>query len=406
MLKSLIITQYAPLPPAEAVDGVYKRLRLFVNAIAKISDSIDFLGLVPEADVRRFDGPELSATLSSYWGHAVNARLSASCIRKETNWNHYGAGIFSAGAQPGFYHFAGPQQVQAVRTALSSNPDLTFVFRLGAMLPVLRAGFKPARMFFDLDDLEHVAKIRNALAKPVSIGKALYCTQAPALLLAERKAAKLSNGIFVCSEKDRAHLLRLGFGPKVQVVPNAIPIPALSDGDSDEESLLYIGTFRYKPNADGAVRLLTRIWPLVRARRPNAKLIIAGKQPEQIPGFDPSLPGVEFTGFVQDLNALYARSGVVVCPLMVGAGTRIKLLEAASFAKPMVSTAIGAEGLSFQNGSEILIRDDDAGFAEACCQLLESVALRKTLGGAARKKVSALYGASQTEQKIADLMTA
>jgi glycosyltransferase involved in cell wall biosynthesis len=403
-VRSLIITQYAPLPPAEAVDGVYKRLRLFVNALAKISDRIDFLGLVPEADVQAFEGPQLSASLSSYWGHSVNARLSPTRLRKETNWNHYGAGIFSAGEQPGFYHFTGQEQVEAVRTALSNKPDLTFVFRLGAMLPVLRAGIKPARMFFDLDDLEHVAKVRNALARPRTIGKTIYCAHAPALLLAEHKAAKLSNGIFVCSEKDRAHLHRLGFGRKVQVVPNAIPIPALNGADTDEESLLYIGTFRYKPNIDGAVRLLTKIWPLVRARRPKAKLIIAGKRPDQIPGFDPSLPGVEFTGFVQDLDALYARSGVIVCPLLVGAGTRIKLLEAASFAKPMVSTTIGAEGLNFQDGSEILIRDEDAGFAQACCDLLESASLRNKLGSAARKKVSETYGASETEQKIADLM--
>jgi hypothetical protein len=135
LVRSLIITQYAPLPPAEAVDGVYKRLRLFVNALAKISDRIDFLGLVPEADVQAFEGPQLSASLSSYWGHCVNARLSPTRLRKETNWNHYGAGIFSAGEQPGFYHFTGQEQVEAVRTALSNKPDLTFVFRLGAMLP-------------------------------------------------------------------------------------------------------------------------------------------------------------------------------------------------------------------------------------------------------------------------------
>lgn len=379
---------------------------MFVNAIAKISDSIDFLGLVPAADVRAFGGPELSAALSSYWGHSVNATLHATQMRTESNWNHYGAGIFSAGAQPGFYHFVGPDQIDAVRTALNSKPDLTFVFRLGAMLPVLQTGIKPERMLFDLDDLEHVAKIRNSLTRPTTLGKAIYCAHSPALLAAEHKATALSKAIFVCSEKDQNHLRRLGFGHKVKVVPNSIPIPTLSGAEVEAESLLYIGTFRYKPNIEGAVRLLTKIWPLIRAQRPNAKLIIAGKQPEQIPGFDPSLPGVEFTGFVQDLDALYARSNVIVCPLLVGAGTRIKLLEAASFAKPMVSTAIGAEGLAFEDGSEILIRDNDADFADACCQLLGNAPLRKKLGSAARAKVSELYGAPQTEQKIADFMMA
>lgn len=406
MFRSLIITSLPPLPPAEAVSGAHKRVRTFVNAIAKISDSIEYLGLTPEDNVRAYQGPELNAALSSYWGHTVSGTLSATRRRKQTYWSYYGAGVFSAAAQPWYYQFSGPDQVSAVRAALNKKPDLTFVSRLGAMLPVMRSGVKPSRLFFDLDDVEHVANIRKSLARPRSAGSALHCVHSLALLAAERQAAKLSHGMFVCSDKDQAHLHRLGFGQKVKVVPNTVTIPALNQAALETESLMFIGTYWYRPNIDGASRLIKKVWPLVLARRPNAKLIIAGPNPEGIPEFASSPPGVEFTGLVPDLDTLYARSRVIVCPLNVGAGTRLKLLEAASFAKPMVSTSIGAEGLDLEDGSEILIRDNDRAFADACCRLLESAELRSRLGDAARAKVSRSYDAAKMEGRIADLLKA
>lgn len=406
MFRSLIITSLPPLPPADAISGAHKRMRTFVNAIAGISHSIEYLGLAPEDDVKAYQGHELNAALSSHWGHTVSGTLSATRHRQQTYWSYYGAGIFSAAAQPWFYQFSGPDQVDAVRTALNRKPDLTFVSRLGAMLPVMRSGIKPARLFFDLDDVEHIANIRKSLARPHSAGSAVHCIHSLALLVAERQAAKLARGMFVCSDKDQAHLHRLGFGRKVKVVPNSVSIPALRQTACEPENLMFIGTYWYRPNVDGASRLINKIWPLILARRPNAKLIIAGPNPEAIPEFHASPAGVEFTGLVPDLEALYARSGIIVCPLNVGAGTRLKLLEAGSFAKPMVSTSIGVEGLDLKDGVEILIRDHDREFAEACCRLLESASLRRALGDAAYAKVSESYDAAKMAARIAGLLMA
>lgn len=405
-MRSLIITQFAPLPPDQAVDGVYKRLRMFVNGIATFSKTIEFLCLVPELDVQAYSNrADLDAIQSSYWGHAVHMKLVPTARRTETAWNHYGAGVFSISQQPGIYHFAGPTQVKAVRRELSSKPDLVFVFRLGAMAAVLRSGIYLPRMFFDLDDVEHRVRMRTALERPIWPGKVVYCSHVPAILSAEWRGARRSKATFVCSDGDARHLRRLGFGSKVLVIPNALPLPAPGVNSARPETLLYIGSFRYKPNRDGAERLLTKIWPLIRARNPSAKLIIAGKQPEQIPGFNDCLPGVEFTGFVSDLGALYARSRVVVCPLSMGGGTRMKLIEAASYSKPMVSTQIGAEGLDLTNGVDILLRDDDRSFAEACSRLLDDALLCAKLGNAARDKVTCLYDASRVQCRIADIMS-
>ena len=80
------------------------------------------------------------------------------------------------------------------------------------------------------------------------------------------------------------------------------------------------------------------VWPLIRKACPEARLIIAGNKPERIPSFASHPPGVEFTGFVEDLGQLYQRVGIVCCSILSGGGTRLKILEAAAYGKAIVST--------------------------------------------------------------------
>jgi glycosyltransferase involved in cell wall biosynthesis len=404
-MRSLVITSYAPLPPERSSSAVYKRFRMFINALALISDRIEFLCLVSERDVDAYPDPiTLDAAQSEYWGHPVHMTLVPIGRRHETMWKHYGAGMFSISGQPYYYQFAGPEQVEAIGRHLATRPDLVFVFRLAAMTAVLRSDIRPERMFFDLDDVEHIVRVRTALEPPFWPGKAIYCAHAPAILAAERQAAKRSQALFVCSEHDARHLRRFGFGPNVTVVPNAISLPEATGDTVAASTVMFIGGYNYKPNRDAAERLLTKIWPIIRADMPNALLIVAGQGPEQIPAFADSPIGVEFTGFVPDLAALYSRCRVVVCPLMMGGGTRVKLIEAASYAKPAVSTRIGAEGLALIDGVEIMLHDDDQSFAAACIALLRDDSLCQRIGAAARAKVVAHHDVKQVERQIADIM--
>ena len=92
---------------------------------------------------------------------------------------------------------------------------------------------------------------------------------------------------------------------------------------------------------------------------------------------------------------------MVCCPLSNGGGTRLKLIEAAAYGKAIVSTSVGAEGLSFSDGAEILIRDDDIGIAEACVRLLNDDGLCARLGEAARTKAKSLYDRPVIRDRIA-----
>jgi glycosyltransferase involved in cell wall biosynthesis len=119
-------------------------------------------------------------------------------------------------------------------------------------------------------------------------------------------------------------------------------------------------------------------------RRPGARLISAGPSADQLPSAGRGVPGVEFPGFVEDLPGLYAGSRVVCVPIRAGGGTRVKLIAAAAFGKPIVSTRMGAEGLAFVEGHEILLQDGTTEFAKGCIKLLRNDKLCERLGIAAR----------------------
>ena len=404
-MRSLVITSNPPPVPALDVHGPYKRLGMFVKAIQRMSSQVEFLHLVPEKYLAQSgDQEQTQRSVSEFWGFPVTVTMAPIRRRPDTLWSHYGAGIFSIFAQPEFGQYSGPEQVAAVAACLDRKPDLVFVQYLAGMCPLLQCERPLPRVFLDFDSVEHMLRLRSAFSPPVWPGKLVYAAHAPAILAAEWTAAARARVTSVCSERDRRHLRRLGIRSNIVVVPNALAVPAKVEPLPKDKTLMFIGVYDYPPNAKAVERLLDRIWPMIHQRLPDARLLIAGKGGEYLPVFKRRVPGVEFLGFVPDVSALYARSRVVCCPLVVGAGTRIKLIEAAAYGRPMVSTRIGAEGLAFVSEEEILLRDDDVGFANACVRLLEDDDLCHRLASAARSRMQSLYDVSQIEERIEQLM--
>jgi len=331
--------------------------------------------------------------------HNVRSRA-----RRETFVNHYLSGIFSACEQPAFHWYAGAEQTAKITELLDRSPDLVLVHQLAGMLPLLRSRRRPVRMFFDLDNIEHRLHVQAVLKLPFRLGKLGYLSHLPALAAAERAGAARSRLTFVCSEVDRSRLARLGFR-RVVVVPNAVRAPPKPPPLPKEPTVLFMGMCRYDPNIEAAERLVRRIFPRVRALIPDAQLLIAGQGSLDLPSRQCNPEGVRYLGFVDDLLELYASSRVICCPMMSGSGTRLKLIEAAGYARPIVSTRIGSEGLDFRDESEILLREDDDDIAEACAQLLRDDARCRSLGTAARERVREKYDETAIRRTIVRLMS-
>ncbi|MGH8276026.1 MAG: glycosyltransferase, partial [Steroidobacteraceae bacterium] len=219
----------------------------------------------------------------------------------------------------------------------------------------------------------------------------LMLLQTPRLLLAEIQAILLTRATFVCSEPDRRYLSRFTGSRRLQVVPNSIPFPASVSAEPSEPLVLFVGTMSYEPNALAADMLVKEVWPTVRARVPEARLVIAGTRPELATSYPPKDPSISFAGFVDNLGELYSRARVVCCPITYGAGTRVKIIEAAAHARAIVSTPLGAEGLTLADGSEIVLRESPDLLAQECVRLLQDEVAARQLGLAAREKARCTY---------------
>jgi glycosyltransferase involved in cell wall biosynthesis len=133
---------------------------------------------------------------------------------------------------------------------------------------------------------------------------------------------------------------------------------------------------------------------------------VAGRCPDEYRACYAGKPGVEFAGTVPDMRAEIARATVCVMPLRIGSGTRLKILEAGAMAKPMVSTSLGAEGLDFVPGQDIVLADEPSAFARAVADLLADSPRRRALGAAARARVEACYSLTVFQRCLAGALDA
>lgn len=146
---------------------------------------------------------------------------------------------------------------------------------------------------------------------------------------------------------------------------------ALYRGSRDPYTMLFLGSFRHLPNVEALDWFVKLVLPRIVDRCPQAKLVIIGSDPPPRHSLPVADANVEIRGFVDDLLEPLRRYAVFVCPILSGSGVRVKLLEAFCAGIPIVSTVIGAEGLSDKNGDMCLLSDDPQGFADHVLDLFE-----------------------------------
>ncbi len=206
-----------------------------------------------------------------------------------------------------------------------------------------------------------------------------------------RYAGRFARCIAV-SASDRSLLLSANPGLSIDLVPNGVdarefrPLPE----PPSARSLVFVGNMGYRPNVDAMNWFCDRILPRLRRELPGVEMWIVGKNPTpEVTHLDGD--GVHVTGRVDDLRPFYQRASVAVVPLRGGGGTRLKILEAMALGRPVVSTAIGCEGLEVEDGKHLLIADDPEAFAGATLRLLRDEEIKGHLTHAARALVEEKY---------------
>lgn len=212
---------------------------------------------------------------------------------------------------------------------------------------------------------------------------------------AEQAACRRAALALACSPCDRDLLAQLQRHLPIFIVPNVVDSDAfLETRDMDESTpvLLFQGGMDWYPNRDAVEFFVQEILPLIRSACPEARFVVAGRNPpaDFVNKFSDD-SDVQFTGTVPDMAPYVAAATVMVVPLRLGSGTRIKILAGCAAGKAVVSTTIGAEGLSLEPGKEILLADDPAEFARSVVALVRDPARRRAIGIAAQTTVKERY---------------
>lgn len=205
---------------------------------------------------------------------------------------------------------------------------------------------------------------------------------------------------FISSQVDADRIGQQHRALKIEVVENAVALPAEVRRADDGATVLFLGAYGYAPNVDAATWFGGAIWPLVRARMPEARLLLAGRDAERIAALA-ALPGVEIAGEVADLAEAYAGATLFVAPLRAGAGTRLKLMEAAAHGVPMVTTTLGARGLAFVPERDLLVADAPEAFAAAVTRALGDRAASERRAASALTVVRQHHDRTRTIERLA-----
>lgn len=265
------------------------------------------------------------------------------------------------------------------------------------LAPIVKRLAPDAVRILDAANVEQVLaaqRVQQALAAGRPAAGSRKTLQAVAWM--ERHLGRFAHAFLACSREDWDLLARAS-GVAGAVLPNGVDTerlrpPAAGAAGAPADRLLFCGTLSYEPNRDGLTWFLAEVWPRILAHRPGATLTVVGRgaQPADVAAWQ-AAPGVRVVGAVPEVLPFYAEAGIAVCPLRMGSGTRLKILEAMSAGIPVVSTTLGAEGLSCEADRHLVIADRPDAFAQAVCRLIEDDQQRMAISAEARKLVMERY---------------
>jgi glycosyltransferase involved in cell wall biosynthesis len=355
-------------------------------------------------------------------GSAIRASLAVEILAERHRVFVVNTGLWGSRAM---FNEAWVRERAAGYTAFSAEPDAAsidrlltdtfrgakfeglYAFRLCtapiALLSLARLGAPRPTAVLDLDD-DELGRAERFLALREAAGDheraARERAELPRLRVFYKMFLPRFDITLLAAPKDRDSLAQQFPQQKFAYVRNVARAVTLADRPPDPRRLLFVGSLDYFPNEDAVAYFCESILPLLRASGAGCSLrVVGGGARPQVMALS-QIPGVHFAGLVADLAPEYAQAGVVIVPLRAGSGTRIKILEAISHRRPVVSTTIGAEGLGLKHEEHILIADTPPEFAAASVRLMNDSLMRSRLVENASAWLSATHSMEQARAAL------
>ncbi len=243
-------------------------------------------------------------------------------------------------------------------------------------------------------NVESVIFKRHAETSGNPLKRALYRKQWRAVERMEREAASFVDTQVAVSESDAALFREMGMKNVLGAVPTGVDCEFFQPPAARTERpvLAFLGAMDWDANQDAVRWFTTEILPRIRSTVPDAEFLGIGRNPPaSLRALAESDSRIRLTGTVPDVRPHMAEAAAMVLPLRVGGGTRIKVYEAMAMGTPVISTSIGAEGLDYEHGKNILIADDAESFANACIALLRDREKAASIATEARRHVAEKY---------------
>ncbi len=261
--------------------------------------------------------------------------------------------------------------------------------------------------FLDEHNVEYRILERCGDVETNLLKKLLYRQQSFKMKAFEAKKIKEFWGVFCCSLDDQRLLSSLSPGRSlVHVVANGVDTeffntPRPNGEIIEEDALVFTGSMDWLPNDDSITYFCGKILPLIWQKNGSIRFYVVGKNPStMVKDLAKHDNRVIVTGRVDDVRSYIHRSKVFIVPLRIGGGTRLKILEAMSMGKVVVSTSIGAEGIECTDGQNILLGDQPQDFADKVLSLFNDPQRSKDIGLKARQFVCERYDWDIIGQKL------
>jgi len=246
---------------------------------------------------------------------------------------------------------------------------------------------------------------RMAHTEKSAVRKLSYSIEARKMSRYETRALKRFQHVIAVSDHDRDAMLTLSPGCPITVVPTGVDTEqyqVVPSASANPPLIVFTGSMDWEPNIDAVEYFGREIWQVVLAAYPDARFQIVGRSPHPRVQRLASA-SIEVTGTVPSVTEYLRSATVVIVPLRIGGGTRLKIFEAMAMAKAIVSTSIGAEGLDVAPGRDLLIADNSASFAASILQLLHDPVLRRRCEQNAAA-LAARYDWSQIARRFAEVL--